>query len=681
MAINYKTSAIDLNVPAKVLPCNVLTATPLANWEYDDGKGDPWWGGGGNAKAYRWEISMTVTTIQHGSHLTRTARQFNGYDIVVGDFIAGATDGRALQIVSISEKTAFTVKCQVEDRLRYNTFRSASGTGIFNVPGGAVVFQINEEGDPMLDPLPTGIVSSDFYANVNSRFKYLNPQMNYVLEQTANGFEEGDVICMDATTGAFELAAPDNIERLVGTVTHPGPGPNRFLLRPANGVIDFVPGLPGNKGDFVYPAIDGSGDLTLTDTGVAIFLKLVDEVPSTTRGTVINGQATAGDTMNINGEDIVFITSSLGVVSVQNAVTDINAKTADHKVTASASPAPNEITSDIATYGSAYGLIGGFAPFSASINGSVVNFSTTAAGQAAYGMAVAIADDMAADINAAGITDITASVNAGNLVISQAQGSAITIVNTSPDANNNNFAGMNSCASLGLTYAGSSNVFVLQLERTDGGEIILQDAVGSATNDFGILSGHTGSYAVGLNVEQGVRKAGTTVVSNIAARDAIPVKLAGDSVYILDTGQGEWAMHVWDGTQWNIVATQDSASTDANSLSHTYTMPSASFGTTEVVTLGRISDNSRVVSVLVEVVTPLSGYAGGPNNLVPSLEIGTVADPSRFMTEDQNDVEGQGSYTTTPDFHYEGTTELEIKCSLEHLNANAGEVKVTVTYV
>ena len=46
MAINYKTSAINLNVPAKVLPCNVTSATAVANWEYDDGKGDPWWGGG-----------------------------------------------------------------------------------------------------------------------------------------------------------------------------------------------------------------------------------------------------------------------------------------------------------------------------------------------------------------------------------------------------------------------------------------------------------------------------------------------------------------------------------------------------------------------------------------------------------------------------------------------------------
>ena len=49
----------------------------------------------------------------------------------------------------------------------------------------------------------------------------------------------------------------DNINRLIGTVTHAGPGPNQFLLAPANGVIDFVPGLPGTAGDFIYPKVDG----------------------------------------------------------------------------------------------------------------------------------------------------------------------------------------------------------------------------------------------------------------------------------------------------------------------------------------------------------------------------------------------------------------------------------------
>ena len=45
-------------------------------------------------------------------------------------------------------------------------------------------------------------------------------------------------------------------------------------------------------------------------------------------------------------------------------------------------------------------------------------------------MPVAIADDMAADINAAGINNIEAGVNSGNLVLREMSGGSITIVNT-----------------------------------------------------------------------------------------------------------------------------------------------------------------------------------------------------------------------------------------------------------
>ena len=144
---------LSILIQQKFFSVNVTSAVAISEWAHDDGKGDPWWTGSSNPKAYRWEITMTVTNVNHGSHLTRTPRVFNGYDVLVGDFIAGATDGRSLQIISISEKTAFTVTCVVEDRLRYNTFCSASGSGIFTVPGAGVIFQINENGDQMLDPV------------------------------------------------------------------------------------------------------------------------------------------------------------------------------------------------------------------------------------------------------------------------------------------------------------------------------------------------------------------------------------------------------------------------------------------------------------------------------------------------------------------------------------------------
>jgi hypothetical protein len=678
MAIN-KTSAIDLNVPAKVLSCNVTAQVTDDQWDYDDGNNDPWWSGGSNPKSFRWQLTITVSTVNHGSHLTRNPRKFDGLDVMVGDYIAGATSGKALQIVSITSKTATTVVCKVEDRLRYNTFRSASGSGIFTVPGSAVIFQINENGHPMLDPLPVGIVSSDFYANVNSRFQYLNPQMNYMLDKTAHGFETGDVLAMSITTNDYELADASNIERLVGTITHAGPGPNKFLLRPANGIVDFVPGLPGNVGDFIYPKTDGSGDLTLTNTGVAIFLKLTNAVPSVSRGTITNGSASAADKLEINDTDVLFTTNTGGVVSVSDAVTDINALTSSHKVTATSSPAPNLITSDVGTYGSAYGLIGGFPPFSATINGGTVNFSTTTAGQAAYSMAVAIAADMAYDINGASISNVTAAEVGGLLVITEATGQAFTIVNGTSDTNGNDFAGNNSIASLGTSYAGNTGQNVLELTRTDGGEIILYDKVGTPTVDYGIMSGHSGSYALGLNVEKGIRTAGgITVVADTAARNALTATaLTGDQCHVLDTGEGEWALYLYSGSAWTLIANEDSAATDANSLSHTFTAPIGGFGTSSTETLGRISNNSRILSVLVEVPTILSGHSGG----TPALQVGTQSDPDRFMSDAENDLESAGSYATTPDYHYAGATELEIKVNLTHYNPTAGEIKVTVTYV
>ena len=125
--------------------------------------------------------------VDHGSHLTRTPFKFNAFDIVVGDFVVGSNDGRAVKIISISAKTATEVVCVVEDDLRYNTFRSSTGSGIFTVPGAAIVLQINENGHPMVDPLPLAVVTADFYANLNSRFQYLNPQMNYLLDAPSHG--------------------------------------------------------------------------------------------------------------------------------------------------------------------------------------------------------------------------------------------------------------------------------------------------------------------------------------------------------------------------------------------------------------------------------------------------------------------------------------------------------------
>ena len=128
----YKTNYIDVNKPAKVLTVNVTSINNKAEWPHNDGQGDKWWSGGSNAKNYQWTLQGTVTAQTHGSHLTRKDFEYNGLDVQVGDWLASATSGICVRIISISAKTTTSFTAVVEDWLRYNTFRSPSGSGIFN---------------------------------------------------------------------------------------------------------------------------------------------------------------------------------------------------------------------------------------------------------------------------------------------------------------------------------------------------------------------------------------------------------------------------------------------------------------------------------------------------------------------------------------------------------------------
>ena len=188
------TSVLDIYKPAKVLQLSVSSATGEKYWPHNDGDGDPWWSSSSSPKFYQYKLVMTVTEYAHGSHKTREHKKYNGLDIAVGDWNAGSQDGKCMQIISVSSKTATSVTCIVEDVLRYNTFRSNTGSPIFSVPGTAILFTLNESGKPIIDPLPASVVSTDFYPNVTSRFEYFNPAENYRLEKTGHGFERGDVI-------------------------------------------------------------------------------------------------------------------------------------------------------------------------------------------------------------------------------------------------------------------------------------------------------------------------------------------------------------------------------------------------------------------------------------------------------------------------------------------------------
>ena len=658
----YKTNFIDVNKPAKVLSVNVTSINNHAQWTQNDGQGDRWWSGGSSPKYYQWEIEGTVTAQTHGSHLTRKDFEYNGLDIQVGDWIAGATTGTCLRIVSISSKTATNVTMVVEDWLRYNTFRASTGNGIFGT-GFCVAFQLNENGHPMLDPVPISITSGDFYLNINSRFQYLNPQLHYVLDQSSHGFASGDVISI--TGSGFAKTTSASANKTIGTVTNTL-GANQFMLRPNTRIIDFVPELPGSVGDYIYTDNSSAGGLTTTSTSGKIqFLKIADPITSSVTGTQLNPTVTVGWVLEINETSVAFTGTSLTQV-----ISDINALTSTHGATAASSPSPTTATT--ATESLAYGLVGVYPGGSITINGTAVTFSTTTSGQATYGIAVGIGADIVADINAAGPTNITASLSGTNVVLTESQGNAITIVNTGNDGNGSPVAGPSSGTGFALSTSASSGAF-LKLSRTDGGEILLDETNGTPLNSLGVFSVHNGRPPLAVTVEQGIVAggggSGTTVVADITARNALSAT-TGDTVYVIDKGNGEYAFYVYNGSVWKTLATEDSANTDANTLSATLTQAGGSSSNA----IGTVSDGSRVTLVTVKVTAAF-------NTADATLTVGDSGDNDRLIEDDMIDLQSVGTYTSTSGHQYSGGGDTDIVAYFNIGTSSQGSVEVAVTYV
>ena len=669
MTINaWKTSFIGLNKPAKVLSGTADAFTTVSLWPYANATDDPYWSGGNNPQYYRWEVTFTVNDRNHGSNLTRTPFSFNAQDIEVGDFVSGALDGKVCQIMSISEKGNNSLTAIVEDRLRYNTFRDPTGFGLFGTPGPVIFFQINELGFPMLDPIP-GDAAADFFTNVMSRFQYMNPLTNYLLEQPNHGFEQGDAICIE--DGAFSLSNSDNINRFLGTVVYPGPGPDQFILRPANGIVDFVPGLPGNVGDYLYPSLDGSGDLTTNDNSRRpIYMKVADAIITSTTGTGIDPIGNNGDIVEINRIPVTLYSTSSGnnTYGVDEAVALINAETPNHKVTAVKVGAATEVVSDVVGQGSAYGIVAGYVPFSITINGETVNFTTTTSGSAAYGdPTVADANDMISDINAAKVTDIVATVvNGSEIKLRNNAGGAITIVNVSADLNGNNFAGTSSVSSLPENTSANTTTSALRLMRLDGGPLTIRDFAGQFLDTAGVLSGQNGRYALGLNIEQGLRSGGISVVANITARDALNA-LVGDQSYVIDAGNSEWATFIYDGTQWTKVSGLRSVATDARTLVLDVDLST----TTGTQTIGYITSDRTVISVRVLVTTEAPADA--------EVTVGTSTNALEFAEARDSILSQIGQYTTNPD--YRTTAYTEVVAEITRPTPGAGQFTIILTYV
>ena len=185
-------------------------------------------------------------------------------------------------------------------------------------------------------------------------------------------------------------------------------------------------------------------------------------------------------------------------------------------------------------------------------------------------------------------------------------------------------------------------------------------------SDLGLFSVQNGRVPDVMLVENWDRKS-NYVVQTPSERDALISLLKGDECFVVDTGNGEWSKWLYDGVKWTLIATEDSARTDADVL--TIEIDHTATGS---VIVGTVSNHSRVTDVTIEVVESFDGEA--------SLSVGDAGDFSRLLSDDIVDLETVGTYTNTPSYVYEpgGDTDIVVYC--DFAGSTTGRVKVIVSY-
>lgn len=643
----------------------VNSSAALESWWYDDGLNDPWWrgasGAGTNAgRPTKFRVVMSITASAHSSHLTREKYTYNGLDVNVGMWVTSIASPKALKIVKVEAKTTTSVTCIIEDLDRYNTFRDPGGNGnaMFSVPGSGVVFELGDDGLPVLDPILTSMTDMKVFDQIMSRFRVFNPNKRMGFTKLNHGFYEGEML--KVTASGFDRAQSSDLYP-VGVVVDVGPGPNNFYITPTTKLITNLEGVPGTQGDLIYQDATVHGHLTTTpgSSTKIVFLKVTDSKICRVIGSVATPTTSVGNKVNMNKVEVTF---STGTGTLANVITDINATTSDHGVTAATSPVATVATGSVSPPYTDVST----GPFVYTINSVTFTIAQNAGSITYAGTQYVGGWDMVRDINEkTNETNVHADFSTGYLVLTNIAAGAITLANVTPTVTSGTYQTFTGATGLATTAAGASNR--LKLERADGGEIVINNVTGAPLTDLGIHSVDNGEIGNVLVVEQGgTASVSTHVVATIAARNALTGLTDGSTAFVQDDGNGEWALYIYVSSAWVRQTDEDSAATDANTMSTTL-LPFSSGNTT----IGTVSATSRVTLVTMEVVSAFNGS--------PTLTVGDSGDASRLVANTDIDLSATGVYTVTSAYQYAAETDIVSYYSAG--GASSGSVKITVSYM
>lgn len=294
--------AIVIDAP-KLLPIRITALTPK------DVKND---------YVYTYNAELDVTAQLHSGTTGFVAKQYDGRDVKVGDYIATSSQGRILKISSITNTGPTRVVCVLldEDQMNASVDPTQFGESSIDKDDG-ILFAI-KEGKPFIFPLPgvlPGGLTKDFATQIFSRFNYVSKARNINVEQQPHTFELGETVLL---TDSGWIAATTNPTGVVVKADDDSFGVRLFGDKTAVS-------LPGDVGD-VYYWDDIDRMLTKTPTSVNA-VKLFQKIDSDealllgdVRGTGGGAGGGGGGAFSGAFNDLTNVPSTLAGYGITDAV-------------------------------------------------------------------------------------------------------------------------------------------------------------------------------------------------------------------------------------------------------------------------------------------------------------------------------------------------------------------------
>ena len=292
--------AIVIDAP-KLLPIRITALTPK------DVKND---------YVYTYNAEIDVTAQLHSGTTGFVAKQYDGRDVRVGDYIATTSQGRILKIASITNTGPTRVVCVLMDEDQMNAAVDPTQFGESSIDKDDGILFAVKEGKPFIFPLPDvlpGGLTNEFATQIFSRFNYVSKARNINVEQQPHTFEIGETVLL---TDNGWIPATTNPTGVVVKTDDDSFGVRLFGDKTAVQ-------LPGDVGDVYYwDEVDRMLTKTPSSANAVKLFQKIDSNEALLLGGVGGGSGGGGGAGNFSGafNDLTNLPSTLAGYGITDAV-------------------------------------------------------------------------------------------------------------------------------------------------------------------------------------------------------------------------------------------------------------------------------------------------------------------------------------------------------------------------